>query len=541
MRTKILIVFIFASALFFASINILLASRILDVFRDDNNNAKSDSSSELAYYDDEDIVMKNEMNVEDMNSTNAEIRVDVEIGMQLAQPNTSTTGRVVNDDPCKIRKDGHGLKKNEPPRKDFRGRLVYMTIGGANYIPHLEIFVQTLINFDIKHGDIGVVCIDEQCSRYIRNAYPNIMLQEYIHQINGTSCQRNAEISDVRCRVTMGKAESILGRLIVGDAVYFVDADVFFYRHPFESIRVQNAALDLYVQTDGHGNYNFGLFLAYPSKITLGLFQHIKDVFDRNQRWDQILFNDWLKKAINNVYEENNKASTRLIEKDGICGAPYDFEELDMHKYVNTMLKKTYQVDSKVAAAHATCIEGSATKWYAILCFFGSPLKQHYLERKTITLQEDIDPEEDKATLNSLMRALIYIARVTGRSIRIPIPVKQKIDDLQQPFAIISADYLGSLGIDVVEPQFWERAKNRFNRSRQELKIYNFTISDMQYPASNDKYFTADEIQFSFEDLRGLVNSTFGGDLEDRRWSRNATCPHRQGWWCLNICDGSHF
>ena len=57
MRTKILIVLIFASALFFASINILLASRILDVFRDDNNNAKSDSNSELAYYDDEDIVM----------------------------------------------------------------------------------------------------------------------------------------------------------------------------------------------------------------------------------------------------------------------------------------------------------------------------------------------------------------------------------------------------------------------------------------------------------------------------------------------------
>jgi len=139
------------------------------------------------------------------------------------------------------------------------------------------------------------------------------------------------------------------------------------------------------------------------------------------------------------------------------------------------------------------------------------------------------------------MRGLIYIARLTGRSIRVPIPVKQKIDDIQQPFAIVSADFLSTLGVEVVEPQFWERAKNRFNRSQEELKIYNFTLSDAHSLTANVEYAAADEIKFSSEDVRRLVNSTFGGDLEDGTWSRNATCHQREGWWCTNVCDGSHF
>jgi len=47
----------------------------------------------------------------------------------------------------------------------------------------------------------------------------------------------------------MGKAESILEQMRAGDAVYFVDADVFFYQHPYETMRMNNADLDLYVQT----------------------------------------------------------------------------------------------------------------------------------------------------------------------------------------------------------------------------------------------------------------------------------------------------
>lgn len=275
MSSKILIAL--RCSLIFAIMNILMSSRHLNMFGYEsftniyNNSTMSVSSSVFTYYDDEDTVEENTMIIDAALSTNAETRGDVEIGKLLAQPNNATIERfIVNDDTCEIRQKFHGLKKNEPPRTDFKGKLVYMTMGGASYIPYLEIFVQTLINFQIKQENIGVVCIDEECSRHIRKSYPDIVLQEYIHQINGTNCQRNTILSDVRCRVSMGKAELILGHLQAGNAVYFVDADVFFYRHPYKSIRVQNAALDMHVQTDGHAACNFDLFLVS------------RDVFGRN-------------------------------------------------------------------------------------------------------------------------------------------------------------------------------------------------------------------------------------------------------------------
>ena len=136
----------------------------------------------------------------------------------------------------------------KPPHPDFQGRIVYMTMGGYTYIPELEMFITTMLNFGISIQDIGIVCIDKEAAIHMHENYDGIQVYEYVDQIENTKCQKNEAISDVRCRVSLGKANAIIDFLSRGDAVYFVDADVFFYQHPYESMRTRGTYADLYVQ-----------------------------------------------------------------------------------------------------------------------------------------------------------------------------------------------------------------------------------------------------------------------------------------------------
>jgi len=72
------------------------------------------------------IMQKNEQ-----SSSNT--RIEVRSDKWSSKTNSSAE---VNRDPCAKRKKGHRIRKNEPPRTDFEGKMIYMSMGGANYIPY---------------------------------------------------------------------------------------------------------------------------------------------------------------------------------------------------------------------------------------------------------------------------------------------------------------------------------------------------------------------------------------------------------------------
>ena len=267
----------------------------------------------------------------------------------------------------------------------------------------------------------------------------------------------------------------------------------------------------------------------------ISLFEHIRDDFDRTNTWDQSIFSDWIL-----AHEESNDSL-------GLCGKPYDVEQLSLKSFVNMMYNKPDDPAERVAA-HATCIEGSTTKLFAVRTLYGSPIIDDYSTMKTISIDTDINVDETTIeVINSWMRSLAYIAKDTGRAIRVPFKEsKWNIWHEYAPFRVVSADFLHSMGVNVVEPQFWSRALTQVGREKKEVKLSNFSLSRMSELKDQEEYTSADELQFSMNDMMTLTSDTFGGDEENGTWSRDITCRRYskskpKGVPCLKICDTEHF
>jgi len=413
-----------------------------------------------------------------------------------------------------------------------------MTMGCGSYIPQLEVLVNSLLNLGIPRDDIGLVCIDKACTQHFHRQ--NIDAIEYIHQIDNTSCSANPKVSNVKCRVSMGKAESIMHHLLLGDALFFFDADVFLFQHPYESMSVEEDHLDLYVQYDSsqHNYYNFGAFLVYPSPWTIGLFEYIYQEFLMTGIWDQKLFNTYLNHVL------PTKANSPLCNNT-TCR----FEGLNEDKFINMMVKPHVSHDNdgplpNITLAHATCVEGEGTKSFAIASQYGSPIASYYTQQKTVSLDFPIDTDNINAeTLDIVMRGLFYVASKTGRAIRMPMKEKEWLDDPRQPFAIVSTDYIQELGGKVVEAQYWTRAMHRHGKEKP-LVLNNATFSVESFDSliSNPSLEKFDEISFSIQDV-DLLDGNFLSHT-GVKWSRSFLCgkyprgPTRGLSYCLSVCDG---
>ena len=426
-----------------------------------------------------------------------------------------------------------------PPRTDFKGRTMYFSMGGESYIPQLTYFIESLVKLGIKEQNIGIICIDIGCTQHFSRTKQKLVIHEYtVKKIDGTRCLKNPKVTNTRCAVSMGKSDIILHHLRLGDALFFFDADVLFYEHPYDSMQVRNTKLNLYVQTDDHEgrSFNFGTFLAYPSDYTIRLFQYIRNTFDKTQEWDQTLFNKWL------------QASLRSGERS--------FEVLDHTKYLATeagLPTSKGSMGSKhknVTLVHSTCLEGSATKWYATICHFGSLHASHYTEQRTVTVDAEIGSNMGKdEEIDIIMRGLVRVAKASGRAIRVPVSMKDRIDDPMQPYAIVSTDYLQSLGVQVVEPQYWQRAKEWHNRDHNVFRA-NFTLKSIGLISEQggNEFTDFDEIQFQMKDIALIRKESLSGN-----WSRSFACNRfpRISCFnktvedkfcdCINVCDANHF
>lgn len=439
-----------------------------------------------------------------------------------------------------------------------------MSMGGVDYIFHLEVFVKSLVSFGIRERNICIVCLDQDCSLHFQSAHPQLTIHEYTHRQNST-CSSHTKVSELRCRVSVSKLKFILHYLSRGDAVFFVDADVFFFQHPYEYMRVENTALDFYVQLNRwHGNYNFGVFLAYPGDLTTVMFNYILIEFLQSGRWDQMLFNQWLLKELPKI-----QSTMMMNSTGGICPNGPNFEVLDPEKYVNMMISyKTpfndfSETSSSITLAHATCVEGSGTKLFSVLTLYGSSSKKHYTELKTVSLDFEIDQllatssdSNKRIIIDLIMQGLVHVANLTNRAIRLPVSYKERLDDPFQPYAIDSADYVESLGVKLVESEYWRRASNRYNRTSTIASNIAFNLENLIGVFDNKSLDGFDEISFSvppqsWENLNASIYRKLPGDLDGSRWKRSFLCQSfprkpvmRDGSmteYCLKMCDMSHF
>ena len=135
---------------------------------------------------------------------------------------------------CQFRKDGQMQNKMEASiRKDFKGKILYTSMGGESYIPHLETFTKSLIHLGIKEEDIRILCIDHACSRHFKSAFPQLGVFEYtMDRIENSTCAKNRRISNSRCLVSMGKSEVTLKTLNDGDAIFFLMLMFIFFNIP---------------------------------------------------------------------------------------------------------------------------------------------------------------------------------------------------------------------------------------------------------------------------------------------------------------------
>ena len=457
-----------------------------------------------------------------------------------------------------------GVPTLGPPRRGFDGRVLYYTMGSESYVEGVERgFVERLMELGVEERDIGVICIDEFCQRYFTANYSHLRVHQYSDdEISGTNCAaKKPGKSANTCKIAMGKADVITGRLGEGDAVFFFDADVEIFRHPYEAMRVSNANLDFYVQEDHNGSLNYGAMLVYPSPLTLDLFRYIKEEFDRTLEWDQNLLNMYLRPkpgrwgdAVKITFPDENPGDR------GVCGEALDYEFLPLQSYMNILKEGTFDIskfdEDNHVMVHATCVEGSKNKEMVLRTMFGmysQGSKEYYLNTRTVALAIRMgDYREHLVYMDQAMRALVYIAKHTERAIRLTGDTLSTYSDATNPYSVVSAEYIwGELGVLVVEPLFYSRAEDRFGRDNPTMLDVSAGGEVMEaawlrekfgYKTIGWRHSEIDELVFQIDELVTIDGDAIGelaGEglgYKNGEWERPFTCLRAKAQ-CMSVCD----
>ncbi len=191
------------------------------------------------------------------------------------EPMFPSHASTMNKEICGFRAEGAGRSNQLSVLRP--GFIVkYVTLGGASYIMWLQLFVDTMQLFGILLEDIVVLSLDQETTDHFKS-HGITIIPYYRDQIDRTKCATESNFTAMRCQVSYGKAHVVLELLKEGYAVFFSDADVFYYKHPVQSLKVYNPNLDLYTQAD-HLDVktfaNFGVMFVYPgemAKVTLAI------------------------------------------------------------------------------------------------------------------------------------------------------------------------------------------------------------------------------------------------------------------------------
>ena len=473
----------------------------------------------------------------------------------LALPTEPICCTCENSTHCQAKRQPRDRNKPLGPQQPdgFKGKIWYFAIGSESYIPLLEHLRKNLMHVGVSNNDIGFICVDRGCEIHFSNVTKVGRVDYYgVEQIQGTKCLANPNVSNMRCRVSGGKAFNIKKILQEGDAIYFFDADIVFYKHPLSSIQADNPQLTLFTQREG-GRSNFGVVLAYPDAFSIGVFEYLFDEFQRTAAFDQGILQNYLR-----IWKTQHVANP-VSDCRGICGDPYDHELLPL-SFVSLMTGRYKdERDPNRVLAHATCVEGVFTPILVMTAMFGSPYgADYYLPKKTLTVDKEFFWLTDKVELNHAMKSLVYVAQTTNRSLRIVGNVTGgHMIFYPQSFRLISHDFIiGKLGVDIVEDTYFKRAVEWHGRpepKRITIPVANTQVLQ-QLSNNNDipsDWKDADEWALPIADLMKLDDAELGAlagpslGYEDGAWERDFTCrimdTPADARRCLHICDPGHF
>lgn len=368
------------------------------------------------------------------------------------------------------------------PTQLIDDHVVYLAIGSAGYTYSMSLLAESLALFGIPDRNIIFGCVDGECNQFcFASMYQCLSMPSNAEMF----CGQWPHSQQLRCKVSSMKLYTVSKILQAGRSVFFLDLDVFLYRHPLAGVPASPPHVDIMIQPNdaGHKRWNFGLFLAYPTDSSIKFFHNMQSAFQLTKKWDQAIFN-------------------KMLHAPGIKSAA-----LDLKFYPALMINAA--VGHKIVAAHATCVEGALTKILAVESKFGVIPARRLKLLKTVSTSLPFDGLQLQASeLDKLIMPLIAIALKTGRAIRIRTATPQRV---------FSYDRLSKIGVHVVPASFWN------NRS------YTSTIVRSMSSAVSA---TSDE-----------VLSEPGLNAETSKPIKNSfTCRHlRYNAKCLHHCDGKHF
>jgi len=185
------------------------------------------------------------------------------------------------------------------------------------------------------------------------------------------------------------------------------------------------------------------------------------------------------------------------------------------------------------------CGKDDASHDYGVRCLYGDTNSSYYMGH-TVTTDVDLDPT-DHDEVEKVLQSLAFVAVMTGRFVRPRIPI---IDENEfpgsehiQPWSVVNAGFLRSIGSETVEPHYWARAQGaRGHKTRTfDVTLGSDHISGLSdiVDTMHDLGDSIDEFVFSKEELLAIdsnrVGKLFGGlgGYIDNTWTTRFVCSEK--------------
>ena len=141
---------------------------------------------------------------------------------------------------------------------------------------------------------------------------------------------------------------------------------------------------------------------------------------------------------------------------------------------------------------------------FATACMFGAKELEYYLQT---TVTTDVELEPDKDDINKILQALSYVAKQTNRAIRINMKLQRGYNhEHLQPYSLVNAVALDAVGVHVVEPGYWRRAKV----AQKIMGVRDITVQLLTWDEAIITETDVDEVVVSVDELLGLDGDEIG-------------------------------
>ena len=141
---------------------------------------------------------------------------------------------------------------------------------------------------------------------------------------------------------------------------------------------------------------------------------------------------------------------------------------------------------------------------FAAACMFGAKELEYYLQT---TVTTDVELEPDKDDVNKILQALSYVAKQTNRAIRINMKLQRGYNhEHLQPYSLVNAVALDAVGVHVVEPGYWRRAKV----AQKIMGVRDVTVQLLTWDEAINTETDVDEVVVSIDERLGLDEDEIG-------------------------------